>query len=219
MANLWYYQQGDQRLGPVSAEALRALAGAGQIRPTDMVIREDMTTWIAANQARGLFAPATVPASQAAPVTVEPNTPKKASLVWLWVTLPIILLVIVTFEVTIILHNQSSQSNMSARRFDDSRRKATIAEISNLKMALENFELDNGRYPTSNEGLQALVKRPPGMDATWRMQMDEVPLDKWGHPFQYQGPDTAGEGEYNIISTGGDGEFGTYDDIDKFTRN
>ncbi len=103
-------------------------------------------------------------------------------------------------------------------RVEDSRRKATIAEISNLKMALENFELDNGRYPNSNEGLEALVDMPAGMDATWRKGIDEVPTDKWGHPYIYQGPDALGEGNYDIISLGGDGEQGTSDDINKFTK-
>jgi general secretion pathway protein G len=105
-------------------------------------------------------------------------------------------------------------------RVDDSRRRATIAEISNLKTALESFEIDNGRYPTTSEGLQALVEAPAGM-ATWtRKYVDEVPTDKWGRAYLYQGPDTVGEDEgYNIISFGTDGEQGTPDDLDKYTKN
>jgi general secretion pathway protein G len=149
-------------------------------------------------------------------MSVEPNAPKKASLVWLWVTIPVILLVTASIVVPIILFNQSSQRD---GRVEDARRKATIALISNLKMALNSFEIDNGRYPTTQEGLHALLERPLGMGSDWRKYIDEVPLDKWGHPFQYQGPDTVGEGEFDIISAGGDGELGTADDIDKFTRD
>jgi general secretion pathway protein G len=104
-------------------------------------------------------------------------------------------------------------------RVGDARRKATIGEISNLKMSLETFEIDNGRYPNSNEGLLALVERPSGLENTWRKLLDAVPMDKWGHEYQYQGPDSMGDGEFDILSAGDDGEFGTADDINKMTTN
>jgi general secretion pathway protein G len=104
------------------------------------------------------------------------------------------------------------------QRVGDARVKATIGEISNIKMSMETFEIDNGRYPNSNEGLLALVERPSGLENTaWHKLLDKVPQDKWGHDYQYQGPDSLGEGEFNIISAGEDGEFGTADDLDKYT--
>jgi general secretion pathway protein G len=99
-----------------------------------------------------------------------------------------------------------------------SRRTATSAEIANLKSALDTFEVDNSRYPSTAEGLDALVNCPSGLVATWNKQLDSVPLDRWSHPFEYQGPDTATDGEFNIISAGPDGVFGTPDDIDIYTN-
>ena len=105
-------------------------------------------------------------------------------------------------------------------RVEDSRRKATIAEISNLKTALDTFEIDNGRYPMTNEGLEALVAKPAGMDTWGGKYIDEVPTDKWGHPYIYRGPDTAVDApSFDIVSMGGDGVEGTEDDIDKYTKN
>ncbi len=71
MGNMWYYQQGSQRMGPIPAEALKALAAAGQIQPSDPIMRDDMTTWVPANQVRGLFADAasTVPAPAPLPTS------------------------------------------------------------------------------------------------------------------------------------------------------
>ena len=104
-------------------------------------------------------------------------------------------------------------------RVEDSRRKATIAEISNLKSALNTFEQDNGRFPSTNEGLDPLVNKPASGDTSnWVKLLDEVPNDKWGNPYTYQGPDTLGENDFNIISNGPDGQLGTPDDIDKTTK-
>ena len=104
-------------------------------------------------------------------------------------------------------------------RVDDSRRKATIAEISNLKTALESYEIDNGSYPSTNDGLKALVEKPPTAGEEWRKYIDEVPNDKWGNPYFYQGPDAVGDLEgYSIVSFGKDGEQGTPDDVDKYSK-
>ncbi len=77
MASMWYYQQGGQRMGPIPAEALKALAAAGQIRPTDPIMRDDMTTWVPANQVRGLFGAAApnAAAGYAAPASAAYATP------------------------------------------------------------------------------------------------------------------------------------------------
>lgn len=93
-----------------------------------------------------------------------------------------------------------------------------ITVVSNLKNALDQFEIDNGRYPTTAEGLDALVHQPKGLTTWTSKSIDEVPVDKWGTAFHYQGPDTLGPGEYNIISAGPDRVFGTADDIDKNSR-
>ena len=85
-----------------------------------------------------------------------------------------------------------------------SRQKAAKAQISLLETSLDTFRLDMGRYPTSDEGLEALRTKPA--DSTkWDGPYipKKVPLDPWGNPYEYQLP---GEnGEYDLTSFGADG--------------
>jgi len=100
-------------------------------------------------------------------------------------------------------------------RVETARRNATIAELSHLKSAIDTFEVDNGRYPTSSEGLDALVACPPAFAGmgTWNQQLDAVPIDKWGTPYHYQGSDEVGDGHFQITSAGPDKVFGNDDDL------
>ena len=100
-------------------------------------------------------------------------------------------------------------------RVEMARRNGTIAAISNLKTAIDTFEVDNGRVPLENEGLAVLLINP-GADLTnsWAgpyIQGGKLPLDGWGHDFTYTSPDKY---SYNIVSPGPDGQMGTEDDID-----
>jgi general secretion pathway protein G len=82
--------------------------------------------------------------------------------------------------------------------------KATKAQIELFGTALDTFRLDVGRYPTSQEGLQALTQKPGGVDR-WDgpYLKKEVPPDPWNKPYIYKSP---GEhGPYDIISYGADG--------------
>jgi general secretion pathway protein G len=88
--------------------------------------------------------------------------------------------------------------------------KAAKAQIELLGTALDTFRLDVGRYPTAQEGLQALNQRPGGLDR-WDgpYLKKEVPLDPWGRPYVYKSP---GEhGPYEILSYGADGAPGGQD--------
>ena len=92
-----------------------------------------------------------------------------------------------------------------------------IAEISRLKTAIDTFEIDNGRPPREDEGLAALLQAPPDLKESWNgpyINGKEIPVDQWGHPFRYVGPSKESPWDYNIISAGSDGVFGTEDDID-----
>ncbi len=103
-------------------------------------------------------------------------------------------------------------------RAADSRRKATIAEISHIKTALATFEIDNSRFPTTAEGLDALVVAPPDLDRTWGgPYLEMVPLDKWGHPYVYTSPGNVDTTSFDLVSAGDDGVMGTEDDLDKYT--
>jgi general secretion pathway protein G len=89
-----------------------------------------------------------------------------------------------------------------------SKEKAAAIQIESFAGALDLFYLDNGRYPSTNEGLTALVKRPPGATA-WNgpyLKGGTVPLDPWGRPYLYRSPGQ--HGPYDIVSNGASGQNG-----------
>ncbi len=100
-------------------------------------------------------------------------------------------------------------------RVQESKKKATITQISSIKTALDTYETDNGSYPDPADGLSALVVQPASAGSNWHKQMDEIPKDSWGNDFKYE---LTGDGSYNVISAGPDGQFGDEDDIDIFTK-
>lgn len=103
----------------------------------------------------------------------------------------------------------------------ESKVKAARIQIESLGSALDLFFLDTGRFPTSSEGLAALVRRP-GSIATWNgpyLKGGIVPADPWGNPYVYRLPGQ--HGSYDIISYGTDGQeggTGTAADIGSWTR-
>lgn len=85
--------------------------------------------------------------------------------------------------------------------------KAAKAQIDALEKALEAYRLDVGRYPNTEQGLDALNKQPSG-EAKWQgpYLKKAVPLDPWGNAYNYKFP---GEhGDYDIWSSGRDGRTG-----------
>lgn len=82
------------------------------------------------------------------------------------------------------------------------------AQIEAFEKALDTFRLDMGRYPTTEEGLNALMTAPASAAAKWTgpYLKKGVPADPWGHPYAYRAPGT--KGEYEIISLGKDGQPG-----------
>jgi len=99
-------------------------------------------------------------------------------------------------------------------RIEDSRKKAAMGDLSNLKTSLGMFETDNGRFPTTAEGLGALISRPSADLTHWEKTLDRssVPMDPWDHPYIYRCPGTNGD-DYDLLSAGPDGQEGTADDI------
>ncbi|CAN7222968.1 type II secretion system major pseudopilin GspG [Acidovorax sp. LjRoot129] len=85
--------------------------------------------------------------------------------------------------------------------------KTTGVQISDLDKSLELFKLDVGRYPTTEEGLDALAKRP-GNAASWSGPYikGNVPQDPWGRPYRYANPGP--NGGIEILSLGADGAPG-----------
>ncbi|HEU4372578.1 MAG TPA: type II secretion system major pseudopilin GspG [Telluria sp.] len=82
------------------------------------------------------------------------------------------------------------------------------AQIGAFEKALDTYRLDVGRYPTTEEGMAALLVAPASGAAKWNgpYLKKAVPLDPWGHPFQYRAP--GAKGEFEIVSLGRDGQPG-----------
>jgi general secretion pathway protein G len=102
-------------------------------------------------------------------------------------------------------------------RTGESRVAAAKVDIATLKQALNLYKLDNQRYPTTDQGLQALMQKPTsGPAATgWKSggYLEKLPKDPWGNPYQYLAPGI--HGEVDVFSLGADGQpGGTGEDAD-----
>ena len=92
---------------------------------------------------------------------------------------------------------------------DVARTNAARAEIRSLMTAVEMFKNNYGRYPTNDEGLNALVVRPTNVDS-WPqggfLDQESVPTDPWGHKYVYTQP--GAHGPFDIVAYGADGQPG-----------
>lgn len=92
-----------------------------------------------------------------------------------------------------------------------------ITDVLNFKTALNMFQVECGRYPTTTEGLAALIKRPATLseDVKWRLYLDanEIPKDRWGHNYVYRYPGLHNPDSFDVFSCGPDGIPDTADDI------
>ncbi len=85
--------------------------------------------------------------------------------------------------------------------------KAAMAQINAFEKALDHYRLDAGRYPTTEQGLNALVAAPEN-ERKWQgpYLVKAVPLDPWGRAYNYRSPGQ--HGEYDLFSYGKDGQPG-----------
>jgi general secretion pathway protein G len=93
-------------------------------------------------------------------------------------------------------------------RADDARVTAAKTDVNNLMQALKLYRLDNQRYPTTEQGLQALVTRPTAgpVPQNWKPYLEKLPNDPWGRPYQYLNPGV--KAEIDVMSLGADGQAG-----------
>jgi general secretion pathway protein G len=85
-----------------------------------------------------------------------------------------------------------------------------------MKTALTAYRISMGSYPTTAEGLQALLTPPSGKEGKWGgpyITETKVPLDPWGEPYQYACPGKHNKSSYDVWSKGPDKQDGTADDI------
>jgi general secretion pathway protein G len=93
-------------------------------------------------------------------------------------------------------------------RADDARATAAKTDVNNLVQALKLYKLDNQRFPTAEQGLQALVAKPSSgpIPCNWKPYLDKLPNDPWGRSYQYLNPGV--KGEIDVLSFGADGQAG-----------
>ncbi len=91
---------------------------------------------------------------------------------------------------------------------DEARVTAAKTDVSRLMQQLKIYRLDNQRYPSAEQGLQALVTKPTTgpIPGNWKPYLDKLPNDPWGRPYQYLNPGI--RGEIDVMSFGADGQAG-----------
>lgn len=113
----------------------------------------------------------------------------------------LVVLVIVGVLVALIAPNvldRAGEAKVTAARTD----------VNSLTQALKLYKLDNQRYPSADQGLEALVRKPTSgtVPQNWRPYLDKLPKDPWGQPYQYANPGL--HGEIDVFSFGADGKPG-----------
>ncbi len=92
-------------------------------------------------------------------------------------------------------------------RIDDAQVSRAKGDIRAIESALQLYRLDNFRYPTTDQGLEALVNQPADPSIrNWRKggYLDKVPVDPWGTPYQYLNPGQSGSSEFDVFTLGAD---------------
>ena len=93
-------------------------------------------------------------------------------------------------------------------RADDARITAARTDVGNLMQALKLYKLDNQRFPSAEQGLNALILKPATepVPGNWKPYLDKLPNDPWGRAYQYLNPGV--HGEVDVLSFGADGQPG-----------
>ena len=95
----------------------------------------------------------------------------------------------------------------------ESQEATTRLQMHNIETALEMYDMRVGDLPTTEQGLDTLVRRPTAVSQDlWRQYLKGTPLDGWKREFLYRCPGENGQ-EFDLISSGKDGQMGTSDDI------
>lgn len=100
-------------------------------------------------------------------------------------------------------------------RPDEARVTVAKADLQSIANALDMYKLDNFSYPSTQQGLEALVKKPSGAPEAkhWKQggYVKKMPVDPWGNPYQYLSP--GAHGEYDVYSLGAKGAPADKDSI------
>ena len=106
------------------------------------------------------------------------------------------------------------------RKSEQARITATQTQISQFEVALDAFEIEVGRYPTTSEGLRALVERPTSDAEGWQQPYlrKDPPKDPWGNEYVYRYPGQYNLDGYDLFSYGPDRKLGGDDDITNWSK-
>ena len=93
-------------------------------------------------------------------------------------------------------------------RTDEARTVAAKQDVAAIMQALKLYRLDNGRYPSTEQGIAALVTKPQSepVPANWQKYLDRIPKDPWGNVYQYLNPGV--RGEIDVFTLGADARPG-----------
>ena len=105
-----------------------------------------------------------------------------------------------------------------AGRSEESRITSAKAQIELFRTALSQYEIDNGTFPSTDQGLEALLQEPQGdpKPRDWKgpyLEKTAIPVDPWGSPYVYQSPGVHMPRSYDLYTRGPDGRDNTDDDI------
>lgn len=117
--------------------------------------------------------------------------------------------------VTIIALLAASGIYLMKGNVEYSREVRVKGDIQSISTQLKLYEAMNGYYPSSSQGLGALVNRPQTepKPKQWRQLMDPLPVDPWQKPYEYASPGKFNTGTFDVFSSGPDRVAGTADDI------
>ena len=102
---------------------------------------------------------------------------------------------------------------------EKARKARAVTDISTLDDAISRFELDAGRFPTNDEGLQVLVQQPTAQVKEWHgPYIKRIPTDPWGNAYVYRYPGQFNTKEADLLSYGPDGHEGGGDDVDNWSQ-
>jgi len=91
--------------------------------------------------------------------------------------------------------------------------KRARADFQTIQTALQTYKLNTLSYPTTAQGLMALVNKPSPSPRSWQKVMDAVPMDPWNNQYMYRFPGKKNPSEPEILSKGPDGQENTEDDL------
>lgn len=114
-----------------------------------------------------------------------------------------VVLIILALLATVIVPNVVGKS-------DDAKATKAKADVASIEGLLDQYYLDLGAYPTTEEGLQALSKAPDGAEGKWKgpYAKKPIPADPWGNAYHYESPGSHGANRYEVWSLGSDNQEG-----------